>query len=233
MRILALIPARGGSKGIPGKNLKKLGNIPLINYSIKLGLECGYFDTVLVSTDSPQILEISKNSGAMVPFLRPDALSSDASPTIDTVIHALQYMTSHGQSYDAVCLLQPTVPFREVKEVNSAIEKFINSGADSLVSVRQVPHKFNPHWCFESSKNKDLLKIATGESQIISRRQDLPKAYYRDGSVYLAKPAIILHDRSLYGQNMAYFENTISPDINLDTPADWQIAENHYITHEK
>lgn len=233
MKILGLIPAREGSKGIPEKNLKPLKGIPVINYSINIGLQSKLIDTVLVSTDSEKIAQLSREAGASVPFIRPSHLASDKSPTIDTVIHALKYLEDRSENYDAVCILQPTVPFRILEEVDQSILKFIESGADSLVSVREVPHKYNPHWCFEEDSNADHLKIATGERQIIPRRQSLPKAYYRDGSIYLTLTDTILKGKSLYGNKITYFENTQSPDINIDTQTDWLQAENYIKAHEK
>lgn len=225
MKILGLIPARGGSKGIPQKNIKVLGGQPLIQYSIEVGLACSMIDTVVVSTDDETIAQISREAGAQVPFLRPAALATDQSPSIDTVIHALQYFIEQGRAFDAVCLLQPTSPFRHLAEVEKAIQHFINQNADSLISVREVPHTYNPHWVFETEETTPFLKIATGEKQIISRRQDLPKAYYRDGALYLTKSEIVLEDRSLYGQKIAHYLIKESPAINIDTMEDWEKAE--------
>lgn len=230
-KILGLIPARGGSKGIPRKNLKQLNGAPLICHSISSGLKSSLLHTVAVSTDSEEIARISRESGAEVPFIRPTALASDSSPTIDTVVHALEYYASKGQSFDAICLLQPTAPLRNTGETNDAIRKFIDTGADSLVSVRQIPHNYNPHWAFVE-EGSEYLKIATGETTIIPRRQDLPTTYFRDGSIYITKSQVITEQRSLYGKTIAYYENIITPDINIDTPEDWQRAEAYSGKHE-
>jgi CMP-N,N'-diacetyllegionaminic acid synthase len=224
MRILGLIPARGGSKSIPRKNIKLLEGKELIHYTIETGLSCSLIHELIVSTDDEDIAKVSRNKGAKVPFLRPTHLATDKSPSIDTVIHALQYFEDIGQPFDAVCLLQPTTPFRDNDDLKNAIEKFIKQDADSLISVREVPHTYNPHWIFEE-KEDGFLKISTGESNIISRRQDLPKSYYRDGAIYITKAAVILEQKSLYGNTIIHYEMKASSAINIDTLADWKMAE--------
>ncbi|MEM8907229.1 MAG: acylneuraminate cytidylyltransferase family protein [Bacteroidota bacterium] len=225
MKILGLIPARGGSKGIPGKNHKPLAGKALIHYSIEVGLACPQIDHLMVSTDDPKIAEVSKAAGADVPFLRPAHLATDQSPTIDTVIHALTFMEEQERQYDAICLLQATSPFRSVANLVGAIEQFKRLDADSLVSVREVPHAYNPHWVFEVNPKNGFLQIATGEQQIIPRRQALPQAFHRDGAIYLTKRNIILEERSLYGAKMAHYLIDDQPNINIDQPEDWARAE--------
>ena len=224
MKVLGLIPARGGSKGIPNKNIKKLGGKELIRYSIELGLACSRINKLVVSTDDENIASISRQAGAEVPFLRPSELATDQSPTIDTVIHALEFFNLQEAAFDAVCLLQPTSPFRLVIDLEQAIQQFIRSRADSLISVKEVPHQYNPHWVFEPESNSNFLRIATGEKEIIPRRQALPKAYHRDGAIYLTKGEIILKNRSLYGERIAYHISK-NQNVNLDTLEDWALAE--------
>ena len=225
MKILGLIPARGGSKGVPKKNQKILDDQPLINYSIAAALKCTAIDTVLVSTDDEAIASISKTAAAEVPFMRPAHLATDQSPTIDTVMHALSFYENKGIIFDAVCLLQATCPFRKVEDIFGAIEAFESSEADSLISVKEVPHQYNPHWVFESKPNSSYLKIATGEAQIITRRQELPKAYYRDGSIYITSTDTLKKSKSLYGEKVAWYQSTNPFHVNIDTLEDWAIAE--------
>ena len=106
-----------------------------------------------------------------------------------------------------------------------SIEKFKDTNADCLLSVREVPHEFNPHWTFEEKENNDLLRIATGEKEIIPRRQELPKAFYRDGAIYLTKSTVIIDQRSLYGERIAYINLEGKPHVNIDTMKDWALAE--------
>lgn len=224
MKILGLIPARGGSKGVPGKNIKPLAGIPLIEYTITAALNSKLLTDVVVSTDSPEIARISEKVGAEVPFIRPDYLATDDSATIDLVIHAVDFLHFSGRDYDAVCLLQPTCPFRKDGFIDKAVSKFIESGSDSLISVLPLPEKYNPHWIFERS-NDDLLKPATGDGRIISRRQDLPPAYFRDGSIYLTRLSVLAELHSLYGQSISYIIADQKYQVNIDNPEDWQIAE--------
>lgn len=224
MRILGIIPARGGSKGVPGKNSKLLNGKPLFEYTSEIALKSEFLTEVLVSTDDEKIVELAKNLGVKVPFLRPTELAQDKTPTIDVIIHALQWYESQSVFFDAVCLLQVTSPFRTVEFLNKAIDKFIQSDCDSLVSVQKIPHEFNPHWAFEVNKKGDL-KIATGDTEIITRRQELPVSYFRDGSIYLTKTEVILNQNSLYGKSIAYIESNPAFYVNIDTLEDWEKAE--------
>lgn len=222
--ILALIPARSGSKGVPGKNAKLLGGIPLISYTIQSALAAHGIQEVMVSTDDRGIREIAIKAGAEAPFLRPAHLAQDDTPTLPVIQHALQWLSSQGRHFDAVCLLQPTNPFRPMGFIDRAINQFLESGADSLISVLPVPLEFNPHWVFEPGAD-GLLKIATGESSIIPRRQALPKAYYRDGSIYLTQTEVLLAKNTLFGESVAYIEADPTFHVNIDTPEDWEEAE--------
>ena len=224
MRVLAIIPARGGSKGVPGKNIKLLSGKPLIEYTTQVALQSKLLTKVLVSSDDDKIIEVAKNTGVEVPFKRPSNLSEDATPTLPVIKHALAYYKNIGEEFDAICLLQVTSPFRTVDFLDNALQKFINEGADSLVSVQKVPHEYNPHWTFELNEEGNL-KIATGEEKIISRRQELPIAYHRDGSIYITKTNVIEKQNSLYGKSIAYIESDKDLYVNIDTMEDWGKAE--------
>jgi CMP-N,N'-diacetyllegionaminic acid synthase len=223
MKILGIIPARGGSKGIPGKNIKKLGGKPLIGFTIASVLESRLLSRYILSSDSEEIINIGNQLGVEAPFVRPAKFAKDETPSIEVIQHALSFFNASNEYYDAVCLLQPTTPFRSKGLIDEAIRQFISGKYDSLVSVREVPHEFNPHWTFEAKNGS--LKIATGEKKIISRRQDLPKAYHRDGAIYLIKTDVILKQNSLYGNSIGYVENSGSDYVNLDIEADWEKAE--------
>lgn len=226
MKILGLIPARGGSKGVPGKNIKLLQGKPLIGYTIEIAKKSKLLNKTILSSDDDEIISISKQLGLEVPFVRPKEFAEDKSPTIDVVIHALEYYKSKGEIFDAVCLLQVTNPFRTSEFVDQAISKFIESKTDSLISVLEVPHEFNPHWVFKIKEENQNLEISTGEEDIISRRQDLPKTYYRDGSIYITKANVILKEKSLYGKSISYILADENRHVNIDTLADWENAEN-------
>lgn len=224
MKILAIIPARGGSKGVPRKNIKLLNGKPLIQYTAEVALKSKNLDKVIVSSDDSEIIVIAKKIGLEVPFIRPDNLANDTSPTLPVIQHALNFYKEQGIEFDAICLLQVTSPFRTVKFLDNAIQKFIEKDTDSLISVQKVPHEYNPHWVFEENNDKNL-EIATGENQIINRRQDLPNAYHRDGSIYLTKVETILKENSLYGNSIAYMVSPKEFYVNIDTDKDWERAE--------
>ena len=224
MKVLGIIPARGGSKGVPRKNIKLLGNKPLLQYTSDVALASGLIDTLVLSSDDDEIITVAKSLGIEVSFKRPSDLALDTTPTLPVIINVLEYYKSIGQEFDAVCLLQVTSPFRTVEFLNNAIKTFIKKGTDSLVSVQQVPHEYNPHWVFEDT-GKGVLKIATGEQEIISRRQELPKAYHRDGSIYITKTSVLLEQKSLYGKSISYIESPKEWYVNIDTMDDWVKAE--------
>ena len=224
MRILGLIPARGGSKGIPYKNIKLLNGKPLIQYTIETAKQSSMLANVILSSEDATIIDVSRRLGLEAPFTRPQELAADTTPTLPVIQHALQFYLEQGVAYDAVCLLQTTYPFRPAGFVDRAIQTFIHHGADSLISVLEIPPAYNPHWAFEATP-EGALRIATGEKTIIPRRQDLPKAYHRDGSIYLTRSEVILEHNSLYGDSIAYIESPKALYVNIDNMADWETAE--------
>jgi CMP-N,N'-diacetyllegionaminic acid synthase len=224
MKVLGLIPARAGSKGVPGKNIKLLGNKPLIQYTIEAAQKSALLSKIIVSTDSDLIASTVSPLGVEVPFMRPADLAQDTTPTLPVIQHALKFFETKGFTYDAVCLLQVTSPFRPIGFIDNAIRKFKATDADCLVSVLRVPAEYNPHWVFEPD-NDGMLKIATGEKSIIPRRQDLPPAFFRDGSVYITTSSVILHENSLYGTRISFIESDPGFHVNIDTPDDWRKAE--------
>lgn len=222
MKILAIIPARGGSKGVPGKNIKILGDVPLIAYSINQANESQLITKTIVSTDDESIIKVAKKYHAEIPFVRPIELASDAASSISVVQHAIAFFEDNNEFFDAVCLLQPTSPFRAKGFIDKAISTFVNTDCDALVSVLKVPHEFNPHWVFEVN-DSNCLQIATGEKEIIKRRQDLPNAFFRDGSIYLTKVETIKKG-SFYGEKLTYIESNPDLYVNIDTHEDWEKA---------
>jgi CMP-N,N'-diacetyllegionaminic acid synthase len=227
LKILGLITARGGSKGIPGKNIKVLGHQPVLAYVIQDGLQAKLIDQLIVSTDSEVIAEVARVNGADIPFIRPAELALDHTPSIDVVLHAIHFLEEQGNFFDAVCLLQPTSPFKPKGFIDACIQKFIDTQADSLVSVLEVPHEYNPHWTFEMN-DSGHLSIATGEATLIPRRQELPKAYHRDGSIYISKVMLIKEKKVLVGGKTVGVLSDPSYYSNLDTLVDWELAEQTY-----
>lgn len=232
MKLLGLIPARGGSKGVPRKNIKLLGGYPLIWFTFQTAKMADIFTNIILSTDDPEIAEVAKSIGYEVPFLRPDYLSTDETKSIDVVNHCLDFMSKKGTNYDAVILLQPTSPFREKGIINKALDIFVKTGSDSLVSVKKVPNQFNPHWVFQANEN-NFLTIATGESELISRRQDLPDAFYRDGQIYITSTEILMKRKTFIGSKLSYLLNEYEgANINIDNLNDWNAAEHYLLTNK-
>ncbi len=196
----------------------------MIWYTHEAALKSKMLTRTIVSTENSAVQSVCLKYGMDIPFDRPKSLAKDNSPTIDVIVHALKYMESIGEKYDTVCLLQPTCPIRQPNLIDKAIYRFYDSNADSLISVKKVPHNYNPHWVFENNE-KGFLKIATGEKKIISRRQDLPNAFIRDGAIYIINAKIIKEQKSLYGTNISYFVHNNEHHINIDTLEDWKKAE--------
>ena len=224
MRTLGLVPARGGSKGIPRKNLRALAGRPLLEYTARTALAAASLSKVILSTDDEAIAETGRAAGLAVPFLRPAELAEDDTPTLPVVQHALRWLERHGERYDAVCLLQPTSPFRRPATIDGCVALLERSGADSVISVVPVPAEHNPHWVYFRSDD-GLLRLSTGEASPIPRRQALPPAWCRDGSVYVVRAQIVLEGGTLYGDRVAGWISEEDDVVNLDEMDDWGRAE--------
>lgn len=224
MRILGLIPARGGSKSIPEKNIKILKGKPLIQYTIEAAKNAKELTHLILSSDDESIIEVAKKLDLEVPFVRPKNLAKDTSPTLVVIQHALKFYEAQNIYFDAVCLLQVTSPFKTGMFIDEAIKKFTESDCDALVSIQKVPDEYNPHWVFKKDK-VDNLELFTGEKDIIFRRQDLPEVYHRDGLIYITKTNVLLEQNSLYGSKLAYIKSPSDFTINIDTLEDWNKAE--------
>lgn len=224
MRVLGIIPARGGSKGVPRKNIRHLCGKPLLSYTIDASLRSKKLTRTILSTEDPEIAEVGKSLGIDVPFMRPAELAEDTSPTLPVVLHAVEYLENEGDHFDAVCLLQPTNPLRRSEDIDASIELLESSGADSVISVLRVPHEFNPKWVYWRNDIGELA-LTTGESSPIPRRQDLPPAFYRDGSIYVTRRTVLDEHGNLYGSKVRGYELDASRCVNIDTTDDWELAE--------
>tara|TARA_R110002050_G_scaffold74772_4_gene160160 strand:+ start:63488 stop:64183 length:696 start_codon:yes stop_codon:yes gene_type:complete len=223
MRILGLIPARGGSKSVPGKNIKKLEGKPLLQYTVEVAEDVKNIAKLILSSDDDAIIEVAKSLNLEVPFKRPSDLAKDNTPTLPVIQHALRFFEAQNIYFDAVCLLQVTSPFKTSEFIDSAIKKFIDTKADALVSVQKIPEEYNPYWAFKPNKD-GYIELASGEKDIIARRQDLPITYHRDGLIYITKTEVILNKNSLYGEKISYIESPKESAINIDTMLDWSRA---------
>lgn len=221
MNILALIPARGGSKGIPRKNIKPLTGKPLIAYTIEAA-KSKLINKVVVSTDDDEIAHISKQYNAEV-IKRPKYLAQDDSKTIDAVSHVITTLEEDGYFPDIVILLQPTSPLRTLEDVDSAIKLFIKNmdNCDSLVSVCEFEH--SPYWSLKVED--DYLKPNFGEDYFKMRRQDLPKLYMPNGSIFISKKKSLLTSESFYNGNIIPYFMKTKESIDIDTILDFKLAE--------
>src|SRR5436309_10181726 len=222
-RVLGIITARGGSKGIPRKNIRLLGAKPVLQYTAEAALGAKRLARVILSTEDEEIAEVGRQCGLEVPFMRPAELARDDTPTLPVLQHAVYVLEQDGESYDAICLLQPTAPFRSSQDIDACIQLLAESGADCAMTVLPVPAEYNPHWVY--FRNGDGLHLSTGEETPISRRQMLPSAYHREGSVYVTRRDILMERNSLYGSRVAGHLVDASRSVNLDTPGDWERAE--------
>ena len=225
MRVLGLIPARGGSKGVPRKNIRDLCGKPLLQYTAESARASRLLSRVVLSTDDREIAGIGLKCGLDVPFMRPAELAADAAPSLPVVRHALEWLAAHGDDFDAVCLLQPTHPLRRPGDIDGCIRLLEETGADSVVTVLPVPPEHNPHWVFFREPDGGL-RLSTGESRLIPRRQDLPPAFHREGSVYVTRRDVVLKGDSLLGDRVIGFPVDPSGSVNIDTQEDWERAEN-------
>lgn len=221
MKILAVIPARYGSRGIKLKNIVNLKNKPLIAYTIEESLKSKYVNKTIVSTDSNLIADISKKYGAEVPFLRPDNLALDTSKNIEVLMHALEELKKNGEFYDYVLILQPTQPLRKAKHIDEAIETLVNSNEDSLISVSKVKdHPILIRKVLENGVTETLLKCSS-----TVRRQDFPDYYKVNGAIYINKVNEKLNlNTSLNDNTLAYIMDE-KYDIDIDNMMDLKIAE--------
>jgi len=223
LRVLGLIPARGGSKGVPRKNIRLLAGKPLLAYTVEAAQAARHLSRVILSTDDSEIAAVGKNLGVEVPFLRPAHLAEDKTPTLPVVQHALHFVEEQGEEFDAVCLLQPTNPLRLPADIDACIELMEQTDADAVVSVLPVPAEHNPHWVY--FRNEDgSLRLATGETAPIPRRQDLPQAFHREGSIYISRRDVVMDKNSLYGSRVIGYEVNPARSVNIDTQDDWEYA---------
>jgi CMP-N,N'-diacetyllegionaminic acid synthase len=222
-QVVAVIPARGGSKGVPRKNIRRLGPWPLLVHTARAARAAAFISRLVVSTEDDEILEVARGYGLDVPFVRPARLACDDTPMLPVIQHAVGCLEDLGERYDAVCVLQPTTPFRRAADIDACIDRLRRSALDAVVSVAPVPAEHNPHWVYFTGGD-GLLRLATGEATPIARRQDLPAAYHRDGAVYVVRRDVLMAG-SLFGTRLGGYLSDAPTTINIDTPEDWARAD--------
>ena len=220
MNIISIIPARGGSKGIPRKNIKLLNGKPLISYSIDASNSCSLIDDTYVSTEDAEISEISKGNNAEV-IERPDELAGDDSSSIDVILHVLDYLENRGELPDLFVLLQPTSPLRTSEDIEASINLFLESDCDSLVSVCELDHRSLLNFSLEDG----FLVQNNNESLFNSRRQDIPTHYSLNGAIYITTPEFIRKNKSFYSDKTIPHVMSKEKSIDIDTSFDFKLAE--------
>jgi CMP-N,N'-diacetyllegionaminic acid synthase len=222
LKILAVVLARGGSKRLPGKNMRTLGSKPLLLWSIDAAKGISEIVEILVSTDDSAIAEAARNAGAMVPWLRPAELATDTASSTDACIHALDWYETQVGNVDGVLLLQPTSPFRSRKSVLHGIELFRGNERRRVVGVS--PAHSHPLWCFKIKDSK--LSPYIDGADLHLRSQDLPAAYVINGAYYLVAPKDLRETRSFFNDDMEPLL-MLEPEegIDIDTEWDWKLAQ--------
>ena len=221
--VLALVPARGGSKGVPDKNVKPLAGHSLLDYTARAAHESGVIDRIILSTDSPEIAEAGRRAGLEVPFMRPAALAADDTPMVPVIEHALAELLREGWTPEIVVLLQPTSPLRQPDHVRAAVKLLRDTGADSVVTVVEVPRHLSPDYVMRIEDGRLKAFLAGGER--VTRRQDARPAYSRDGTVYAFRRSTIEKSGGIYGQDCRPLVIDPSDSLSIDSPADWDEAE--------
>ena len=228
--VLGVVTARAGSKGIPGKNTRRLAGKPLIAYTIESALASGAFDRLILSTDDEEAARIARELGCEVPFTRPAELSADDTPHLPVMQHAVAWMRDE-QRYepDWVMILMPTSPLRKPVHIVESIALALQSGADSVVSVDEIPPHFNPMRALTIDEG-GWARLLVGDRPVKRRpvrRQDLPQAWVFNGAIYLFRTSLLSgpDDPSLYGDRVAAYVMPAPYGSNIDDPEDWAKVE--------
>ncbi len=216
-KLLAIIPARGGSKRLPRKNILNLSGKPMIAWTIEAALGSKYIDRVVVSTDDDEIALISTKYGADVPFKRPDFLSTDQSSSIDTVLHTINTLENQGDSYEYIILLQPTSPLRNFQHINNSIEQLIRKNDEAVISVCEMEHR--PTWCGELDESLDMINFVNNLAQ------DDVKMYRLNGAIYLNKISSLKKEKNfLLKLKCSAFVMSQAHSIDIDHDIDLDLA---------
>lgn len=223
MKAIGIIPARGGSKGVPRKNIKLLAGKPLIAYTIETALQSKSLDRVIVSTDDQEIAKIALEYGAEVPFMRPKELAGDIVPDLPVFKHALNNLEGSERYHaDMMVNLRPTAPLRIVEDIDAAVHKLIDTNADSVRSVCKVEH--HPYWMLKVVGDR-AYPLIEGEEKKYPRRQDLPPIYRLNGAVDVSRRDNIIEKNTLYGEDIRVIIMNQTRSIDIDTELDFAIAE--------
>ncbi len=223
MNYIALICARGGSKGLPGKNVRLLSGIPLIGWSIKVALQTERISRVIVSTDSQSIAKLAQNYGAEVPFIRPSELAQDNSSEWLVWRHAIEYLNSTKQDYDGLIVIPPTAPLRSVDDLEQCIDKYENNNVDIVVTVSEA-HR-SPYFNMVKINDDGLASLVNGKEKQIIRRQDAPTVYDMTTVAYVVNPLFVIEKNNMFEGKVGCVHIPIERSLDIDTMFDFKIAE--------
>jgi len=231
--VLGVVTARAGSKGIPGKNTRVLGGKPLIAHTIDAARESDVFDRLVLSTDDELAAAIARARGCEVPFMRPDSLAGDDVPHLPVMQHALTWLRDHDQyTPDWVMILLPTSPLRQPFHIREAVDLAMASGADSVVSVNELPAHYNPMRVVSIDANGRARLFVDGQPirRRPGRRQDMPQAWVLNGAVYLFRTPVLFDpiEPSMYGDKVVAYKMSPPYGLNIDDPEDWTIVEHAF-----
>ena len=222
--MIALINARGGSKGILGKNKKILIDKPLIQYTIETALKSKYISEIVISTDDHDIIKIAELFGINVPFVRPDYLASDTANQLDVIKYSIEYInTKKNVSNQNYILLQPTCPLRSEVDIDNSIEIFLKGNYDSVISVTEVGSR-HPATCYY--ENNGFLTSMFQDAQGVNR-QNFQNIFWRNGSIYIFSESTIKNFNSIFGKNIGFIQMPEERSFNLDSNMDWSILESY------
>jgi len=226
MEILAIIPARGGSKRIPRKNIKNFAGQTLLSYSASAALGSKMLSRTILTTDDKEIRKIGLELGIEAPFLRPGNLAQDDTPSLPVIFHAVQTLEDlEGYSPDIVVILQTTSPLRTSQHIDDALKTFLNSDADSLVSVTEVPHNMNPYSVMQLQEDGAIRPFLEYDEND-NLRQKKPVFYARNGAaIYICTYQCLMQKNSLYGDKIVPFFMSKETSFDLDDEIDWKIAQ--------
>lgn len=222
--ILGVIPARGGSKSVPHKNLAPLNGKPMLVYTIEAAQNSHLLTHFVVSSEDEKIIQVAKQYGAPAPFVRPAELATDEAPSLPVVQHAVREMEARlGVVFEYVVLLQPTSPLRTGADIDTALEKLIRTGADSVVSVVRIAHHHPARMRF--IENDLLVQLPMGEPKELQRRQDLPPVYIRNGAIFATRRSVVMGENSFLGKVSRPYLMPESRSANVDTKFDFLVVE--------
>lgn len=222
-RVLALIPARGGSKGIPDKNIRLLAGRTLLEYAAVAASASGLVDRIVLSTDSARIAAEGRRIGIEVPFIRPQELAGDATPMLPVIEHAVDSLEQSGWRPEIIVLLQPTSPLRRPEHIRGAIQQLRESGSDSVVTVVELPRHLSPDYVMRIEDGRLVPFLPEGAA--VTRRQDARPAFVRDGTVYAFWTRTLRGTHSIYGRDCRPLVVPARESLTIDSTQDWDEAE--------